>query len=254
MSLAHYDSRNVHLRYAEARRLPPASLRIWSQALTLHIRAPGARHVADLGCGTGRFCGVLAGTFRCPVVGIDLSEKMLGVARATMNSPSIRLVRADVAALPLADESVDVAFMSMVYHHLPDKPAALAEVRRVLPKGAFLALRTCSVENLDSVLYPRFFPEAREIDRARLEPAHVTAKLVEKQGFTVAAQETVSQIVAENHQKYLQKIRLRASSDLEAITDDQFAAGLQRLAEYCVAQDPAQPVRESIDLFVFRAA
>src|SRR5439155_5697348 len=84
MSLAHYDTRDVHLRYAEARRLPPASLRIWSQALALHIRPPGAGQVADLGCGTGRSCGVLAATFRCSVVGIDLSEKMLGVARPMM--------------------------------------------------------------------------------------------------------------------------------------------------------------------------
>ncbi len=45
------------------------------------------------------------------------------------------VIAGDAAALPLPDASVDVVFSSCAFEHLPDLPAALAEMRRVLRPG-----------------------------------------------------------------------------------------------------------------------
>jgi len=95
--------------------------------------------IADLGCGPGWHAALLrrAGL---SVVGLDLTRAMLDAARE--HAAGIPLVRADLARLPFARESLDGAWARNSYIHVPphELSLALAELHRVLRPGARIAL------------------------------------------------------------------------------------------------------------------
>ena len=69
----------------------------------------------------------------------DLSQGMLDAARAALGDRAEYLA-ADVQELPFDDASFDVVIANHMLYHVPDRPRALAEIRRVLvPGGAFHA-------------------------------------------------------------------------------------------------------------------
>ena len=120
----------------------------------------GARAL-DLGCGSGRFSLGLRERFDARIIGIDPSPKML--SRAPLRK-GLSYIQAAAEALPLADRSVDVVFMSMVWQHLRDRQLAGSQIARVLRIGGSLCIRTSTLETLDSSLYLCFFPTARRIE------------------------------------------------------------------------------------------
>lgn len=111
---------------------------------TLH---PGEA-VLDLGCGAGFDAFVaaqLVGTSG-RVVGIDLSVDMLAIADAGKAEGGFRQVefrQAAVEVMPFPDESFDVALSNGVLNLIPDKPAALREIFRVLRPGG--RLQACDI-------------------------------------------------------------------------------------------------------------
>ena len=70
--------------------------------------------VLDLCCGTGRYSEALAAYFDAGVIGLDPSTKMLDQARKKLRDPRVRYQTGHGEAIPLADDSVDLIFMSMV--------------------------------------------------------------------------------------------------------------------------------------------
>jgi ubiquinone/menaquinone biosynthesis C-methylase UbiE len=80
------------------------------------------------------------------VVGIDLSPEMLAVAKAGQAEagfPHVEFREAAVEVLPFADRSFDVALSNGVLNLVPDKPAALREIFRVLRPGG--RLQACDI-------------------------------------------------------------------------------------------------------------
>jgi ubiquinone/menaquinone biosynthesis C-methylase UbiE len=78
--------------------------------------------IIDLDCGTRRFSELLAVHFGVQVIGIDPSLKMLHEARRKPTIGKVVYCQGSVEALPFADGRADLVFMSMVYHHLPNRP------------------------------------------------------------------------------------------------------------------------------------
>ena len=102
-------------------------------ALLDDLLGPGSGTCLEIGCGTGVHADRVRGLGRNPV-GIDLSAGMLRHARGRLP-----VARADAARLPFADGSVPAAVAMMVHTDLPDYPAVLREVARVLrPGGVFV--------------------------------------------------------------------------------------------------------------------
>ena len=104
--------------------------------------------VLDLGCGAGFDAFVAARLVGAAgrVVGIDLSPEMLAVAKAGQAEagfPQVEFCEAGVEVLPFADRSFDIALSNGVLNLVPDKPAALREIFRVLRPGG--RLQACDI-------------------------------------------------------------------------------------------------------------
>ncbi|MEW2068861.1 class I SAM-dependent methyltransferase [Streptomyces sp. NPDC007346] len=92
--------------------------------------APGS--VLDAACGTGRHARVLAGRGH-RVIGVDQSPEML--VKARVNAPEAEFRVGSLEALPLADDSVDLAVCALAMTHLPELAPGVLELARVVRPG-----------------------------------------------------------------------------------------------------------------------
>lgn len=99
------------------------------------------QRVLDIGCGNGRYTRRLREAFPgAEVIGVDLAEGIL----ATVPEPT---VAADIIDLPFADGSADVVLAMHMLYHVPDIPAALDELQRVLAPGGVLFVSTIASDD-----------------------------------------------------------------------------------------------------------
>jgi SAM-dependent methyltransferase len=95
----------------------------------------GFGRVLDIGCGDGQISRLLAASGAW-VVGVDPTWNQIRVARE--RGGGAVFARSDAAALPVADGAFDAAVACLVFEHIDDVYAAIAEVARVLrPGGRF---------------------------------------------------------------------------------------------------------------------
>ena len=104
------------------------------------VAAP-TRHedVLDLACGTGAVTRIVAD--RCGadrVKGIDITEAMLDVARSLV--PKVTFLLGAFDRLPAPDRRADVVLCQQGLQFAPDRPAAVAEMARVLRRGGRVAV------------------------------------------------------------------------------------------------------------------
>jgi len=126
---------------------------------------PGAT-VLELGPGNGYF-SIEAGRRLEDggrLVCLDIQPPMLSDLRDRLAAAGVtnaHPVLGDAHHLPLADASVDVAFLVTVLGEIPDRPQGLAELRRVLKPGAILSI----TESLTDPDY-QFEDTVRDVCRA----------------------------------------------------------------------------------------
>lgn len=95
------------------------------------------KRIIDLGCGTGRFTFLLEGEKPAEILGVDLSDNMLQLAKkkAIKNGSAARFIKAD-ASNAFTDEKFDLVFSSTLTHYVPDLDAFFINVSRMLlPEG-----------------------------------------------------------------------------------------------------------------------
>jgi SAM-dependent methyltransferase len=128
----------VHRQYADSSRLAARQL-LWSfgsgpslyEIVLDRAALRGTEVIADIGCGNGRYLSELRRRgHRGTVLGLDLFEAMARAA-GTHGATAV----ADAQALPLADDSVDIAMSLHMLYHVPDIAAAINELRRVVRAG-----------------------------------------------------------------------------------------------------------------------
>lgn len=246
-----YDDSGISATYRTSRELPAETMDLWMREIRSLL---GGRHITrilDLGSGTGRFSGCLAQAFNAQVVGVEPSEKMRDVAVQNNDGQDVRFVHGSAEEIPLPDSSVDMVFMSMVFHYFPDPERCLREAHRVLTPGGFLVIRNATKETLDSVPMYECFPDAKGIDRSRLPSRPELARHVTAAGFGSPQLATVSQIWAPNHSELLRKVGERGLSVMWLIPEASFEEGMARLKEYCRTRSD-EPVVEDVDLLVAR--
>jgi SAM-dependent methyltransferase len=107
---------------------------------------PGER-VVDLGSGGGFDCFIAAVQVgpEGRVVGVDMTEEMLGRSRAAATAMGLRNVefrQGVIEDLPIEDGSADVVISNGVINLCADKRQVFAEVMRVLKPGGACSLPT----------------------------------------------------------------------------------------------------------------
>lgn len=96
--------------------------------------------VLEGGCGKGRHSALVSRFGARDVIAVDLGSAVEAAYRNTRAHPNVHVVQADLFHLPVALDSVDVAFSLGVLHHTPDPEACFRElVRRVKPGGRMIA-------------------------------------------------------------------------------------------------------------------
>ena len=130
--------------------------RSWKGLAEVLLRLMPRMTIADLGAGEGTFSQLLAQRAE-KVIAVDNSEKMVeyGLMMARKNGVvNVEYRQGDLEEVPIADESVDLAFFSQALHHAQHPEKAVAEAYRILRPGGRVAV-------LDLVRHN--FEQAREM-------------------------------------------------------------------------------------------
>ena len=138
-------------------------------------------HVADIGCGTGRYSALLTtsmnGALRLWCC--DYSFEMLRECREelsdAMRDRLLRVCRVNAGKLPFTDQSLDAIVTFNAVHHF-DLERFFAESARSLKPGSLLAVYTRTPEQNARTIWGQHFPgfnekEQRLYPRERLERA-----------------------------------------------------------------------------------
>jgi ubiquinone/menaquinone biosynthesis methyltransferase len=113
--------------------------RHWKTRLLDLVGVWKGAHVLDLACGTGDL--VFGAVDRGAVAtGLDITPRMVQLAQAkpTLNPTRMTWVVGDMTALPVRGSAYDLVTTGYGLRNVPDLPAALAEIHRVLKPGGFV--------------------------------------------------------------------------------------------------------------------
>lgn len=115
--------------------------------------------ILDAGCGTGFGFPLLNARYpKAGLVGLDLAHAMLAQARKRLPRPGLigrlfagdaaPLACGDLASLPFAPDSFDLAWSSLALQWVDEPESTFAELRRVLRPGGVLLFATLGPDTL----------------------------------------------------------------------------------------------------------
>ncbi len=158
------DASNLNARIALHQRFGASQIDFQAWVLGQFALPPDA-HILELGCGPGRLW--VQNLDRLPagwaVTLSDFSQGMVAQARqnlAVSDHPFV-FEQFDAQAIPFANGKFDAVIANHMLYHVPDRPKALAEIRRVLRPAGTLFASTLSCRHLGEL--------RQELDR--LDPA-----------------------------------------------------------------------------------
>ena len=246
-----YDATDIAANYDRGRSHGPEALDLWMSTVSTHVGGRNLNTILDLGCGTGRFSEALAVRFDAEVIGVDPSTKMLDQAKRKQHDSRVRYQPGRGEAIPLPDNSVDLIFMSMVFHHFESPALGASECRRVLRPEGTVFLRAGTCERIDSYPYVEFFPTSRPILERCLPAVGSVREIFEAAGFRTEAIEVITQQIAPDLECYAEKLAAGADSVLASLSQSDFEGGMEALRSHAT-RVKYQAVTEPIDVFVFR--
>lgn len=191
--------------------------------------AKGAR-VLDIGCGVGGPAMRLAARHGLIVTGLDLVASNVETARARAAAAGlgsrVEIRQGDATALPFADDSFDAVFSQDAICHMPDKPAVFAEAARVARPGAAIALtdwvRTGAMDETTRAAIHDTLPTPG------LETRDGYAALLEEHGFTVTANEDISEVFAATYEQVIARLAAMEAEVSQQYSPRVFAIMLEK--------------------------
>ncbi len=198
-------------------------------SITAFVRKHNAAKVLEVGCGTGRWLRLLK-ELGCEYAGLDRSSGMLAIAREQLDGD---LREGSAESLPWEDAAFDCVQICNAFHHFPEKEAALREAYRVTkPGGGILLIGLDPHEASASWFVYDYFPESYEADLVRYPSRAQQVEWLTSAGFiepTVAVAEPVRFSVTYDQALESGVLKHSFTSQLTVLTDDEYAAGMDRL-------------------------
>jgi SAM-dependent methyltransferase len=104
------------------------------------LRVSASARWLDVGCGTGALTEIILRQANpASVHGIDPSDGYLAVAREQVRDPRVRFDKGDARSITVESEKYDVAVSGLVLNFIPDIPAGMSELARVVRPGGVVA-------------------------------------------------------------------------------------------------------------------
>lgn len=97
------------------------------------------KKVLDLGCGFGEHCKQFVNRGAEKVVGIDISEKMLEVAKVENGDPKITYLNMPMEDIDGLQETFDIVISSLAFHYVEDFEGVIKKIHSLLKEsGIFI--------------------------------------------------------------------------------------------------------------------
>jgi demethylmenaquinone methyltransferase / 2-methoxy-6-polyprenyl-1,4-benzoquinol methylase len=118
---------------------------IWRKKMVSMLSASHPRRILDVATGTGDVAIALTRMNPEQITGIDISEKMLDIARKKVNEKGLQKIisfkQSDAERIPFSDGSFDAVTVAFGVRNYEDLRKGLSEMKRVLrPGGKMLIL------------------------------------------------------------------------------------------------------------------
>ena len=134
----------------------------------------------DLGRGTGEMLKlILQEDTHKELCGIDLSEKMLAVAKSKLPE-QVKLILGDSESLPFSDNAFDVVYCNDSFHHYPAPQNVLREVYRVLKPGGTFLMGDCWQPLVGRAIMNFYMRHSKEGDVKIYSEAEMVSMLSER--------------------------------------------------------------------------
>jgi SAM-dependent methyltransferase len=207
--------------------LRPADGAWWERfAALVELGDLRGRRVLDVGCGTGQLAAALRTEARAKVWGVDASDEMVAVARAAVPA-GVGIRQASAEHLPFRDAWFDRATMSLVVH-LVDRPAAFAEVRRVVAPTGRVAIATFHEDHFRTYWLSPYFPSIQLVDEHRFPTEETLVAELADAGFALVQSRRVISETALTRAEALERIRRRHISTFDLLSPQELDEGTAR--------------------------
>src|SRR5262245_13876978 len=100
------------------------------------------RRALDLGCGAGQLAHHCAVSGAAEVIGVDLSERMLALARERWAHPRVAYLRAAIEDVTFPPGRFDLVVSSLALHYVSDYARLMGRIARWLAPGGVLVYST----------------------------------------------------------------------------------------------------------------
>ncbi len=94
-----------------------------------------SKKILDLGCGFGEHCMRFVHDGANQVIGIDISEKMLEIARKENSNPKISYINMPMEDIAQLNEQFDIVISSLAFHYVEDFSGVVKNIYKMLSKG-----------------------------------------------------------------------------------------------------------------------
>ncbi|RIK31476.1 MAG: class I SAM-dependent methyltransferase [Anaerolineae bacterium] len=146
------DSSNLDARVELHKRFSTNSYGWMNWVFDILLKLPADAKILELGCGPGYLWK--ENVSRIPagwnITLSDLSSGMLDSAwrNLVVTGRAFQFKEIDAQAIPFADETFDAVIANHMLYHVPDRPKAIAEIKRVLKTGGRLFATTIGQDHL----------------------------------------------------------------------------------------------------------
>ena len=150
------DSSNLDARVAIHERFSTNPYGWFNWVFDTLMRLPARARILELGCGHGILWKSVAD--RIPagwdITLSDLSSGMLDAAwrNLVVTGRAFQFKEIDAQSIPFEDEIFDAVIANFMLYHVPDRPKALQEIKRVLKPGGTLIAATVGENHLKEMM------------------------------------------------------------------------------------------------------